>query len=362
MPYIGPLLSKDDSSVAAGGAETQIMLLSRELATSGMSVALIVAAEDDLPESVDGVRVVKLTSWSALTGVRLIGQLLGFGGVLVACMRLRPGVLVQRMGSQRTGWCAAAARLTGTRFIWSSASRMDFIPRAANRTQRAAGLLRIGVLNADRVVVQTEEQKRLCKEVYGRESVLIPSLSQELSARGGKKTADAIWIGRGAQYKRPDAFLDLAEALPELSFRMILAPSDDLDGNMVAEVESRANDIGNLELLGPQTRSKVIELISQSRVLINTSPNEGMPNVFLEAWSLGVPTLALHHDPDGVISANGLGGIAGGSPELLAQLTLAACTDSSALSATASRCRSHVLATHDSKRVARKWRELLASE
>jgi hypothetical protein len=38
-----------------------------------------------------------------------------------------------------------------------------------------------------------------------------------------------------------------------------------------------------------------------------------MPNVFLEAWALGVPVLTLGFDPDGVVTRHGLGVAAQGS-------------------------------------------------
>ncbi len=49
-----------------------------------------------------------------------------------------------------------------------------------------------------------------------------------------------------------------------------------------------------------------IELLRRAQVVVSTSESEGFPNVFLQAWSSGTPVVATV-DPDGVISANGLG-------------------------------------------------------
>jgi glycosyltransferase involved in cell wall biosynthesis len=45
--------------------------------------------------------------------------------------------------------------------------------------------------------------------------------------------------------------------------------------------------------------------IASSVAVVNTSVLEGMPNVFLEAWSKGKPVLTLQFDPDQVVARNG---------------------------------------------------------
>jgi glycosyltransferase involved in cell wall biosynthesis len=62
-------------------------------------------------------------------------------------------------------------------------------------------------------------------------------------------------------------------------------------------------------LTGRLSHEETIRQISNSKALISTSPMEGFPNIFIEAWACGVPVMSLFVDPGGVIEKEGLGEI-----------------------------------------------------
>ncbi len=63
----------------------------------------------------------------------------------------------------------------------------------------------------------------------------------------------------------------------------------------------------NLIYLGSQSHNEVLQIISGASFLISTSPMEGFPNTFLEAWLYGIPVLSLFVDPGNIIEDNRLG-------------------------------------------------------
>jgi glycosyltransferase involved in cell wall biosynthesis len=65
-------------------------------------------------------------------------------------------------------------------------------------------------------------------------------------------------------------------------------------------------------LLGELSHQRTLVEISDSKALISTSPMEGFPNVFIEAWACGIPVYSLKVDPGSVIEKEGLGIIAHG--------------------------------------------------
>ena len=64
--------------------------------------------------------------------------------------------------------------------------------------------------------------------------------------------------------------------------------------------------------MGKLSHADTINEISRSKALISTSPMEGFPNIFIEAWGCGVPVLSLYVDPGGVIIREKLGFVAEG--------------------------------------------------
>jgi glycosyltransferase involved in cell wall biosynthesis len=57
--------------------------------------------------------------------------------------------------------------------------------------------------------------------------------------------------------------------------------------------------------------------IANSKALVSTSPMEGFPNIFIEAWACGIPVLSLYFDPGGVIKREQLGEVAEGNLDQL---------------------------------------------
>jgi glycosyltransferase involved in cell wall biosynthesis len=70
-----------------------------------------------------------------------------------------------------------------------------------------------------------------------------------------------------------------------------------------------AEGIDNVVLHGRVPHEKMGEYFNKSYLLCSTSVYEGFPNIYLEAWSVGLP-LVTTFDPDGVVREFGLGRIA----------------------------------------------------
>lgn len=354
-PWITPLLTTDGATT--GGAETQVYLIARTLASRGRSVG-IVALEDTgpLPDAVDGIRVIGRPPWRGDQGFR--GKIVEVLTLARTLLRLDAAVFVQRAAGVTTGLVALVARLKRRRFVYSSANVIDFDYQDLEPSRTNLRLYHLGVRLADEVVVQTEEQEALCQRRFGRSPSVIKSIAQP--AAGEKGAGEALlWIGRLASYKRPLSFIELARRLPEARFQMIGVDARAGGSALGQEIERAARKLPNLELLSPRPRSELVRLIESAVAVVNTADYEGMPNVFLEAWSLGVPALALSHDPGGVIEREGLGGFAGGSEERLLTLARKLWETRGQQDQVADRCRAYVRREHSPEAIAPKWEAVL---
>jgi glycosyltransferase involved in cell wall biosynthesis len=355
-PWIGETLG---TTGGAGGGEVQVLSVARMLARKGHRIAIIGDGATPLPESVEGIALIPEPPWR--------GRRLGLPGVafvawasksLVFLLSVRAGTLVKRGASAKVGLLALAARAGRRRFVYSSASVVDFDYARLEPSRRAVWLFHLGVRLADAIVVQTEEQVELCRQRFGREPVLIKSFAEPAPLRDARPEA-FLWAGRLAPYKRPGAFVELARALPEAKFWMVAVPAGGIGVERLAELRQAAEELPNLELLDPRPRTELLSLINSAVAVVNTSDYEGMPNVFLEAWARGVPALSLHHDPDGVIERDHLGAFAGGSSQQLAEHARHLWRFRDNQTDLAARCRSYIEREHSPQRVTERWANTL---
>jgi glycosyltransferase involved in cell wall biosynthesis len=359
VPWLSPLLAQG-AAIATGGAETQIFLLARLLAQRGLRVCLLVFDRPglSLPAAFDGVAIRVRAPYRAHERLGKLRETLSLArAVLGADSR----VVVSRSAGPDTGLVALFAKLSGRRFVFSSANVSDFdydrlSPTAANRM-----LYRVGVRLADAIVVQTSEQERMSKERLGRAAVLIQSIAEPAPPRTQPPEA-FLWAGRLVWYKRPLAFVELARRVPEATFWMVGVPVANAPGGeeLEAEIRDAADGLPSLVLLGQRSRDELMALVERAVAVVNTADFEGMPNILLEGWARGVPALTLSHDPDGVVEKHSLGGHARGSPEGLAELARSAWAERHDPADVAARCRRYVAEHHAPDVVAARWAGVLS--
>ena len=357
-PRAGTLLAP--SARPSGGAEVQIVHLARGLVHRGARVALVSYAARDLPHAADGIEI--LAQRRGRRGPVPVRRAATLAATCARLLRLDARVVVQRAAGSATGLVALAARATGTRFVYSSASTVDFTFDPREHGRAAVALYDLGIRLADEVVVQTDEQAALCVGRYGRRPVVIRSVAQRPvtePAADGRDSTGFLWIGRLAAYKNPTALLDLATAVPEAPFTMVWV-GDDGDPPAVGDaLARRAATLPNVRVLSAMPRAELMREVAGATAIVSTSDYEGMPNTLLEGWSHGVPALTFAHDPDGVIARERIGAFAGGDPVRLAEQARALWNGRARDAELRARCRGYVRAHHDPDVVVERWAGVL---
>jgi glycosyltransferase involved in cell wall biosynthesis len=209
-------------------------------------------------------------------------------------------------GGLTAGWAYESARLRGSRFVFMAASDKDVLRSLPALTQRRAKWWYLRALRgADAHIAQTERQRRLFHENFGIDADVIAGPVELPAASVDAGANDVIlWLSTYKPSKRPDWFLELARRLPKFRFVMIgFAPSSKTNGSWQAANRAAA-DLPNLEVHG--FVDQIDDFMRAAAVLVHTSPLEGFPNIFLEAWSYGVPSVTAV-DPDGVVKQHGMG-------------------------------------------------------
>jgi len=315
-----------------GGGELQIAMLCKVLAKSGHEVTLVdFNVEKDYVTS-DGIKVVKVKGWD--NGIRFIRFFTHRLPQLYACLKEQKADIYYCQIRDYTHVLAYwAARKSKGKFVLQLASDLDALNLRMRMkydylTNLDGGLwwfIKVPltelvfprlVRKADLTLVQHEGQKNsLLKK--GIKSVIFYNLIDisGLNINLNPDRESFCYVGSLDKRKGFPEFFELAEKAPSVQFKVIGKPRDKTGYLYYEKIKS----LKNVKLYGKLSHAEAIDHISNSKGLISTSPMEGFPNIFVEAWACGIPVYSLSFDPGSTIEKEKIGINAKGNIDELAR-------------------------------------------
>lgn len=312
-----------------GGSELQCALLAKALVRAGHEVVIIDSqvAGDFITD--EGIKVFCVKGWN--NGIRFIRIFTHRLPRLYSSLKNQKADLYYcRMRDFINILALWAARKTNSKFILAMASDLDalgfrmrvkyfYIPNFKGLWWLFSGVLIEFVhpyvlRKSDFVFVQHEGQRQILlkKQIN---SILFPNLIDltKIPVISEPVQNDFIYVGALDKRKGFAEFFEVVKKSPLHTFKVIGAPRDKTGHLYYNELKS----FENVTLLGELSHSDTLYQIANSKGLISTSPMEGFPNIFIEAWACGIPVLSLFFDPGGVIQREELGEIANGNFDML---------------------------------------------
>ena len=339
-----------------GGAEVQLYLLATGLAAAGVETHAVTRPPGaPATYTAEGVTVHALRRRSGILGRALLWR-----DITKTLRGIAADVYVQRCAGIETYLVGRTAKRTGKRFAFMSASTQDCTDELIRRGQRLVyHIYQRGLWLTDCIIAQNETQRKLFEERWKLQADVLPSACRLIEPDGESGGGGILWMGRCEPYKGPEAFLDLAESLPELPFVMVMPGS--VNPEYDARVRKRAQTLKNLELHGAVPLRETENFFQRASLHVNTSDFEGFPNTFLQAAAAGVPLTSLNVDPGGVLSREGLGWCAGGDAKALREKVAELYADPRACREYGQRGRAYIRAHHDRDVIVKRFREILES-
>ncbi len=308
VPALYPVVS-GGRVPGGGGIEVQLSHLARGLVRRGFDVSVVTCDYGQAPvEVVDGVRL--LRAWKPLAGlpvVRFFHPRLSLA--TRALWSADADVYVFQGAGMWAGFTYDLARLKGRGYVFVAAHDHDLLPNLPDvEGWRDRSWYRRGLAGADTVIVQTAKQLAMLRRDFGRDGVVVMN---PVNVPGRRATPGAsrriVWLATYKAAKRPEWFTRFAERHPEFECVMVGVipppPLTDAEFRAAQEVAARSP---NLSVHPTIPHERVGELMEGAALFTHTSPAEGFPNVFLEAWSWGVPSVTCF-DPDGIQARERLG-------------------------------------------------------
>ena len=302
-----------------GGAQLQIALLAKALSLKNHQVTVIdpFAEEDFL--SNDGIQIRKVPNWNkGIRGLRFFTT--------------RVPSLFHLFKQQNTDYYFVTmryylylipfiiSRKTKAKFILLIASDIDVLSlykRYKFEYKGNIGLLKYLTLSlpndlvfnyllkhSDMVLFQHHDQKKLAGKLKNKSAIFHNILDlKNLPQMETLSEGYYIYVGSLTLLKGSEFLLTVAKSTPTKTIMIVGQPRDAISETIFTELKKCPNVI----IKGWQKHDETLRLIAKAKALINTSYFEGFPNIYLEAWALGIPVISLNVNPDNIINQFNLG-------------------------------------------------------
>ncbi len=354
---------KSMKGISEGGSERQIALLAHSLSKQNHSVSFVATGSIVKESKIKGISV--FSAWDTKRGIKGLRFFISYlPSLYQILLEIDADVYYIRGFSLFAPVVVRAASLLNSISILALASDSDlhikervklgnFFSRFLKSSYIPRSIFRKYVLKkASVVLAQTNEQAKVCAELSIHYRIIPNAITDPVfECEESSKKWDIAWIGHISLRKGFKELLSIAKELKELNFYVV--------GDVVHEVLRPVLDelclLPNISFQPVMNHAQVLNLIRNSKIVINTSPLEGFSNVFLESWLLRTPVVSLNANPNSLFSdSTDFGYCANGSLPRMVKAIRKLVSDDLIRLDMGSRARDYVLGEHSLAMTTRK--------
>jgi len=303
-----------------GGGELQVSLLAKSLALEGHEVRVIDPSFTHSFVTKEGIQVFNVAEWNkGIPFFRIFWYRMP--ALYKLFVKQKADYYYVRMRSYFNLFSYLAARKNKSKFLLALASDIDlFSIRNKYKYEYKANFKVIRYLNqwlpndlvfkyllkrAD-IVIQQHTGQDLSKHNIKGKVVLFPNILDRsgITVDDYNKKGKYMYVGSLTMVKGANTLLEIVKSGNNNQSLMIIGQPNDRTATGIYEEIKQQN---KAELKGRKNHEETMQLMRQARAIINTSEFEGFPNVFLEAWAMGIPVLSYKVNPGNLFNKYSLG-------------------------------------------------------
>lgn len=166
----------------------------------------------------------------------------------------------------------------------------------------------LSIKSADKVICTTEELYRKVKEVYKKDSIIIPNFVDTSKFKPLGKENYILYAGRIYWSKGIDYLIEaFASVEKQFDIKLKLAGLGDLD---LYKEKAKKLGIKNIEFLGSVDNDKMPEIMGKAKIFVlPTVTREGHPKALIEAMACGCACIATDVPGNKELIKNGENGL-----------------------------------------------------
>lgn len=297
---IAIIFPKDSSAIfdphsteTFGGATVQMFLLAKELSNYiNLDISsFVVEFGRKNGEIVNGLKIYNMFHINDILPMKI----LKFHRLI---QKIKPDIIIQHGLTIFSCLLAVYCKIFGIKFVYMFAHDVE-ADGYYQTSRKKAHLIPLLIKYANVIIVQNIYQYNKINRLYGRKTnILYNGFPIVKNYTDNKK--HILWVARCDVWKKPEKFIKLASLNSQYKFIMVCNEGKDLD--YFNHIQKLASGVKNLDFLSHVPTEKLNEIFKNSLIFVNTSDDEGFPQVFIQATMNKVPIVSLNVNPDNFIT------------------------------------------------------------
>jgi glycosyltransferase involved in cell wall biosynthesis len=350
-PKAYPLFNPEIEGVI-GGAEVDLYLLATELAKdTDFDVSFITA--DYRQQTIENINNVKIIKSLDFKKEPIMGALKIWKAMKIA----DADIYFQETASWGTFLVNLFCFFYKRKFIYRTAHQNDCDGTYLRQKFFAGKAFRWALRQAAQVVVQNEKDKEGILKTIGIDSIVIPN-AHYIPELSETQRDTILWVGRSADFKRPQLFIKLAQVFPDEKFTFICQRAT--DDRIYDHLTSEAEKIQNLIFIEKVPFHEIDSYFQRAKVFVCTSQGEGFPNTYVQACKNATPIVSLAVNPDDFLNKHNCGLCADDNWDLFIQ-KLKQIIDTEKQKKLGQNARKYAQNKHDIKKIGEEYKKLFQS-
>ncbi|HII00172.1 TPA: glycosyltransferase family 4 protein [Methanosarcinaceae archaeon] len=216
-----------------------------------------------------------------------------------AIQKTKPDVIIQHGLTLFSCLLPLYCKLFNIKFIYMFAHDVE-VAGYYQTSRKKAHFLKLLINYSDIIITQNKYQHNKILDKYNIKTNILYNGFPIVTSFNFKKE-HILWVARCDKWKCPEKFIKLAFLNKQYKFVMICNESA---GNeeYYSHIKELVSAVSNLEFLSHLSENEMAKIYQKSLLLINTSDDEGFPQVFIQAAMNKVPIISLNVNPDNFIT------------------------------------------------------------